>query len=730
MSKRGWLICASAFFMSFGALTFSPMVTAATAQVDEETERLFTEAVAAYRQGDDAKGLELIKQVLSRDPSNEEAYRLREKFAMGVWVDLLLKGGENRAVINTFLDRARVGERTKRDDAEAINQLLEEIRGGDFAARRTAELTLERAHGDYAVPYIVEALASSGNDDFKTNLLRLLTAMGPEATLPLMESLDTSNDKLKTDVCIALGLIKDDRAAGALKAVVETAKDPGLVAAADRALRNMHLPAEASGRSAKELLVDLASRYYDPLKSLVMKEVSANRPVWKWADGKLGKYDVPVYLYHLEVAEEACYDALSVDPEYQPAQTWLARIHLAQMEELSAATSRGSEGAEELKGKMAKSSLLAATAGVDNLEEAVRACIKDRDLAVAERGIFTLRDLLGSRGFQGGVLTDALTSEYKVIRYAAAIAIGELAPAPSFANAEAVVPELARCVGESTRRAILVIDNNDDTRNQLLSELRELGYFAVGANDGADGVMLAKRGPNPDLVIVRTTLAGSDTAISAQGVVNELKSDERTKEIPILGLTAEDRADSDEALFGGKVAGMVKVPLVKDAYAGTVKDSFGARTDDQARALAYSERAATALAGLAATAGSLDPSAAFANLQRSLGEKPDNVKLPAIKALGGIGNTDGYEALAKVFGDDSAGAPVRAAAAKAIGQIARAGGSLPEPMFQALIGGLGLADLEVAGGAAEGLGIAPLNASQRAEVATKHRISLSDVFGG
>ena len=60
----------------------------------------------------------------------------------------------------------------------------------------------------------------------------------------------------------------------------------------------------------------------------------------------------------------------------------------------------------------------------------------------------------------------------------------------------------------------------------------------------------------------------------------------------MLGLAGEARVDADKNLYGEKLAGMIKIPLVKDAYAGTVKDAFGARSPDQEKALRYAAMAA------------------------------------------------------------------------------------------------------------------------------------------
>jgi len=730
MVKRGWLIVILAFVVMPILPSVLPTGTGATLtaqDVDAETEALFMAAIDLYKRGHDAEALEKLKQVLAKDPSNAEAFALRDKVAFSLWIDLMVKKGEHRAVINEFLRLASVGERAKRKDEEAVKKLLEQIRTGDYAAKREATMKIERDHGDFAAPAIISLLAESSNDEYRNDLLRLLSQLGPEVTLPLVQCLKSDDVAVKTQVVIALGLIKDDRASAPLKSIMERSTEESLIKAAERARRSLGLTEAMMAKSAKELFVDLASKYYRRAPG-VMKEFSANRVVWQWVNGKLTYYEVPLYLYHLYVAEEFAYDALSNDPNDKAAQVWLARIHLAQKQELEAAASAGSDEAKSLAEKMAKADFLAVSAGVENLEDAVRMSLKDKDLAVAEAGIFTIGKLLTAATFQGGVLAEAVASEHKIARYAAAIAIGNLTPnAKEFANADKVSEQLSRCISESTLRTILVIDDNMETRNQLLRELRSLGYAATGAHNGAVGIVLAKRGPSPDLVILKTTLGNSDTSISTGEVLRELKSDVRTKDLPVIGLANEARVQADKDLYGDKLVEVIKIPLIKDSYAGTIKDAFGERDENQAKALRYAEMAAKALAKLA-MADTLEPRKAVPDLIATLNEKPDNVKLPAIQALGAIGDASASTSLKDVFANEGQSPEVRAGAAVAIGHISRNNGSIELDVYQALLEGLGSSDLTVSRGAATGLGIAPLTPAQRSEVDIKHRITLNSIF--
>src|SRR6185295_2312312 len=104
-------------------------------------------------------------------------------------------------------------------------------------------------------------------------------------------------------------------------------------------------------------------------------------------------------------------------------------------------------------------------------------------------------------------------------------------------------------------------------------------------------------------------------------------------------------------------------------------------------------------------------------LIRSLAN-PDQVKVPAIRALGRLGRPEANGALIGLLNDQKSSSPVRVAAARALGEIAAATGSPNADAIQALATALGDADAAVRDGAAAGLAVAPLNPAQRAAVYT------------
>ncbi|MEA2239604.1 MAG: two-component system, cell cycle response regulator [Thermoanaerobaculia bacterium] len=95
---------------------------------------------------------------------------------------------------------------------------------------------------------------------------------------------------------------------------------------------------------------------------------------------------------------------------------------------------------------------------------------------------------------------------------------------------------------------VLVVEDNDMNMQLVEYLLEEGGYQIVKAASGEDALSIARGGEPVDLILMDIHLPGID----GLSVVREMKTDERTKTIPILALTAHAmRGDRDRFLDAG-----------------------------------------------------------------------------------------------------------------------------------------------------------------------------------
>jgi len=111
---------------------------------------------------------------------------------------------------------------------------------------------------------------------------------------------------------------------------------------------------------------------------------------------------------------------------------------------------------------------------------------------------------------------------------------------------------------------ILIADDHDDNRELLRLLLSGAGYDVREARDGSECLALARDQP-PDLMVIDLSMP----VLDGWGVFRELKTDQRTRTIPCMAVTAHAELDRNEALETGFSAYISK-PFSGDALLKTV----------------------------------------------------------------------------------------------------------------------------------------------------------------
>lgn len=111
---------------------------------------------------------------------------------------------------------------------------------------------------------------------------------------------------------------------------------------------------------------------------------------------------------------------------------------------------------------------------------------------------------------------------------------------------------------------ILIADDHDDNRELLRLLLSGAGYDVREARDGSECLALARDQP-PDLIVIDLSMP----VLDGWGVFRELKTDQRTRTIPCMAVTAHAELDRNEALETGFSAYISK-PFSGDVLLKTV----------------------------------------------------------------------------------------------------------------------------------------------------------------
>lgn len=665
--------------------------TSASAQ-ESDVDALFAEGVKLYNRGRTDEALNIFKQVLAANPSNEEALRFLEEAGNKVFLQMLVAHGEYETVAKRFIELARIGRKEKEEDGSRIKELVAQVVSGDPKARADALLKLSADHGEFAVEYMYPELANE-DLDARVNVITGLVNMGEEAVLPLVQVLHSEDVMIRRNAAAVLSSIRDRRALPALAAMAARDGDSLNRDVAAEGVRKIAGSDPSALPAPAELYLDLAARYAKRDEQ-VTKPYLPSRVVWSWRDGGLVKTPVYSGIRHLELAEDACYQALALQPGSTPARALLAFVYAAQKAEVAAARQAAEEGGAEVDDtvnaaaeKLAAADRLMALAGPDGLDGALQSAL---DLGYGGAAVEIMKVMEGSK-VTGPALEKALARTDKNVRYHAAVALADLGAA-----SDAVVQALAFALRETAVREILVIDDRSDSRNALINDLNGAGYFAVGAENGVQGLLRAKRFPLEDLVILRAGLKDMTT----DRVIFELATGDTAK-IPVILLADEGRLDEVKKTWEGKVAGFISSPPSKDVYLPVVKAAVGETLNpERAQAVAMSRIAAQALHGV-------DPARLAPYMEDLLAalDKPDEVKIPVLRVLEGIGDPAGLEKVKAIFGDESASVEVRAAAAGALGAMLARLGKAPDPdLLDLLAAAVGSDDPKLSAAAAAAAG--------------------------
>ncbi len=113
-------------------------------------------------------------------------------------------------------------------------------------------------------------------------------------------------------------------------------------------------------------------------------------------------------------------------------------------------------------------------------------------------------------------------------------------------------------------QTILIADDHEDNRELMQLLLLGAGYSVREAKDGSECLAMA-RDERPDLIVMDLSMP----VLDGWGVFEELKTDQRTRTIPCMAVTAHADLDRNRALETGFIA-YVSKPFRSEALLSTV----------------------------------------------------------------------------------------------------------------------------------------------------------------
>ena len=676
------------------ALIASFLLLPAFAQAQSDLSATFQRGVDLLRAGDNDAALAEFQSILASDPSHAEAYELWKKADGRAFLDLLSAGDRLELVGKRLMELSKLGREERRDDAEAIQGLLKIIYGNDARARRQAIFTLDAMHGEFAVPYLVRALANQVDGDTRVDAIHALTEMGSSVVLPLVQTLKSDDAFLRRQVAYTLGYIEDSRACPALAYAAASDSDGGVQAAAAAALDRIGCDTDAAAGYIAQ------GDGYRARRPELLAPGLRSSVIWSWK-GSLQKSPTPGYLYADRMAEGCYYDALMADPMNTAAFVGIVGAAAGQVGSVEIHRAAGAD-VSDVEEAVAQSQLAATAAGGEILDAALTSALDLSD----ETGAVVLCRMLGSTGTtRAGSLQRALATRGAVASEAA-LALGNIALRTGQAAETDAIEALAHAAGRSIMRVVGIIDDDEQRVAVLHNELQD-GYGALVHpwSSASVGLAAVRRAPGFDLLIVSAKPKG----LTAFQVLSDLKSDPRLANTPLL--VVADDAERASELFGDLAQGVVTTSDLSALGEALSGEMMG----DRKRALELAVRSAETLAALSA-----DGVSNLSNSEGSLAaalESSDAVVGPILVALGHCGDGAVVADVTAVLTDADRSNGLRIAAANALSGIFSRTGSAGEDTIAMIVEVAQAAGSSELGLAAAGaLAQLPLDSATRASI--------------
>lgn len=270
-------------------------------------------------------------------------------------------------------------------------------------------------------------------------------------------------------------------------------------------------------------------------------------------------------------------------------------------------------------------------------------------------------------------LVGAMYSENQNVQYAGALALAGINKFPvAWFGSEKVATLLGRGVSENKPIQILVVEEDQNVRNELRAALEALGYGVTDAVNGRDGMVKAREFPPKDVIVASDRLRSD---LTPEQLIEELRGVVYTRYVPVGILHNTVNRNATQARFGAETA-LVEREAKADDLKKQIEDLAAKRQAEQIpkkHAHEIARSCAEALSALHLNCTSILLADAVPDANNALINRPDDIRVPAAvflgNAKGGAIKEEVATRLREVFLNKENAVPMRLAALKSLGEV-------------------------------------------------------------
>jgi HEAT repeat protein len=561
--------------------------------------------------------------------------------------------GESVRGVLKLLDR---GEELIKADPARIKANITRL--GDTPRAFENGVAWLKQSGEYAIPFIVQALRDPAQKHLTQAILRCLPQIDRPALNPLVVALRTNERVTQGYIVEALGKMGYPQAIPYLLQLQEKGNPPPEVAAAiGQALSAIasRNPDFEPNLSAAEAFYRLAEAYFKDQPSLAADPRLDTANIWYWRDDLLQNVSVPTQICNEVMCMRGCEEALLLNPDLKSAQAlWVAVNFRRQAQLPEGQTDRTRPE------KYPTAAYFAQTSGPGVCLTALARALDEGDPAIALGVIAALRNTAGPASLvtdQGGrlPLAEALSFPDRMVRIRAALALGSACPTQPFHNYQNLMPVLSEALMLfGGARHALVVDPDQESANQMAGALRAEGYQVQVDAEFLRGLQEIREVPSLDVIF----LASNVPDVPLARALRQLRDEFRFGATPVVIVSkpgnrelVRDLVRADHRLgevVPGEAPDRIKATVERISHAVGVT----AITPEVGTALAL--EAAQTLRLLALTSNPLfSASQAQPALIAALASKDPDLRLTAAQVLGYLAAAPAQEAIARIALDQA-----------------------------------------------------------------------------
>lgn len=663
-----------------------------------DLKSLLDQGLYSFEEGDAEGALQAFEQAFALNPSSDAISTFVKRASEEKIFQMLLSKNKKLAgVASQILEASSRVVKTRQGDAEQVKQVVEDTLKSESHEQLLKMVQNANAFGRNLVPALIPVLADADLGRRAVAINWIGRYIGRDAIPVLQAARKHPSAVVRRNVAELLGarLVRHPVNLATLKAMMETDPTSEVKSAASEAYAAIQADLSSGSKEAgaKEHFLENALAYYSSPHSNPFGGTQYTPTIYTLEGEAIAMETVADFQLSDRMAQQALEEALELDPGFHEAQVLTLCNDAAQVHEydLNVAHYAKDESQPEVKALLEKQKpyvdyvlrnrLLLWPSEV--LYDALAQSLEDGRPEVSRKLIDTIRETeRGGRAPQA--LVKALEdNNSRLVRASAAIALAHWNPtSKDFTSGEVVVSILSETVLSSGVRTVQKAMGDAQLANRFAEMLDQLNMESYAAVDSVEKAYAAAINTPPDVIVMDDSVSkvsGKKEVAPVNFFISELRKNYRTANVPVVVVVPSSNLENARKLYESEERKVVVVPDSIDRLGlqGSVFNKiFQDKDDAKAQATAIARSAAEALDQLAQVPTRMPFKNSADALRKVLKNRPDEVRLPSLRALGHMRAAEAAGDLAAVAANAENSKPVRVEALRAMGMaLAGAGGA-------------------------------------------------------